>query len=63
MDPHQKKPLYLYVIAVTGVWTVILTLLWIFGTTDRLHTFAILGLGFALGMLAMYIAVHLYEWE
>lgn len=59
----NKRPLYVYVIGVAVVWAVILGTMWFFGHTASFHTFALVCLGFALGMLAMYIAVHLYTWK
>jgi hypothetical protein len=59
----NKHPLYVFVIAVAVVWTVILGTMWFLGDTARLRTFALVGSGFGLGMLAMYIAVHLYTWK
>lgn len=61
--PNNKRPLYVYVIAVVVVWAVILGIVWSLGDIARFHTFALVCLGFVLGMLAMYIAVHLYKWK
>ena len=59
----NKRPLYAYVIAVAIVWMIILTLAW-FGVIPRpFNEIAAACAGFALGMFAMYIAVHLYKWE
>ena len=57
----QKRPLYLYIIAVAVVWAVILGIVWSLGDIARFQTFASVCAGFALGMLAMYIAVHVYK--
>jgi hypothetical protein len=63
MPPTQtRKPLALYVVAVLVVWAIILGGMWLWDR-ERLHTFAVLCGGFLLGMLAMYIAVHLYRWK
>lgn len=62
MNTSAIRPLYGYVIAVAIVWAVILGALWISGN-KALHTFSLLCVGFFLGMLAMYIAVHLYRWQ
>jgi hypothetical protein len=59
----NKRPLSVYVIGVAVVWAVILGVMWFLGDTARFQKFALVGLGFALGMLAMYIAVHLYRWK
>ena len=58
--PH-RFPLVVYVIAVALVWAVVLTLGWFTGGETRLSTFALVFLGYALGMFAMYIAVHVYR--
>ena len=54
-------PLFVYVIGVAVVWVVILGVAWFIGGPARFNTFALVCLGFALGMLAMYIAVHVYK--
>jgi hypothetical protein len=59
----QKTPLYVYVLGVAVVWAIILGIMWFLGDVARFRTFALVCLGFALGMLAMYIAVHLYTWK
>lgn len=53
----------MYVIGVAVVWVIILGLSW-FGIiwTPFDKVVSVCG-GFALGMLAMYIAVHLYRWK
>ena len=57
----KRFPLIVYVIGVAVVWAVILGALWFLGDIARFQTFALVCLGFALGMLAMYIAVHVYQ--
>jgi peptidoglycan/LPS O-acetylase OafA/YrhL len=57
----NRFPLIVYVIGVAVVWAVILGVMWFFGDIARFQTFALVCLGFALGMLAMYIAVHVYK--
>ena len=57
----KRFPLIVYVIAVAVVWAVLLAVMWILGDVVRFQTFALVCLGFALGMLAMYIAMHLYK--
>lgn len=59
----NKYPLYVYVIGVVVVWAIILGLSWfgiIWTPFDKVVSVCA---GFALGMLAMYIAVHLYRWK
>jgi len=63
MNATEKAPLYVYVIAVAIVWAVILVVLRFMGNMARFHTFSLVCSGFALGMLAMYIAMHLYRWR
>ena len=57
----KRVPLIVYVIGVAIVWAVVLGLAWFIGGPARFNTFAFVCLGFALGMLAMYIAVHVYK--
>jgi hypothetical protein len=63
MNTSAKTPLFVYVIGVAVVWAIILGVMWLLGDVARFHTFSLVCLGFALGMLAMYIAVHLYRWK
>jgi formate hydrogenlyase subunit 3/multisubunit Na+/H+ antiporter MnhD subunit len=55
-------PLARYVIAVIVVMAVILCAIWFMGDNARFRTFAIFFGGFLMGMLAMFIAVHLYKY-
>ena len=57
----NRLPLIVYVIGVAVVWAVILGIMWFSGDIARFQTFALVGFGFALGMVAMYIAVHVYR--
>jgi len=57
----KRLPIIVYVIGVTVVWAVLLAVMWFLGDIARFQTFALVCLGFALGMLAMYIAVHVYK--
>jgi hypothetical protein len=57
----NRFPIIVYVIGIAVVWAVILGVMWFLGDIARFQTFALVGLGFALGMLAMYIAVHVYK--
>lgn len=59
----NKRPLYVYVIGVVVVWAVILTSSWFGFIWTPFKEVAAVCAGFALGMLAMYIAVHLYRWK
>ena len=62
LTPEKQHPLSQYVIAVLIVWAVILAGMWFFNR-ERFATFAHVCGGFLLGMLAMYIAMHLYRWK
>ena len=57
----KRFPLIVYVIVVAVVWAVLLAVMWFLGDIARFQTFALVCLGFALGMLAMYIAMHVYK--
>ena len=57
----KRFPLIIYVIGIAVVWVVILGVMWLLGDIARFQTFALICLGFALGMLAMYFAVHIYK--
>jgi len=50
-----------YIIAVVLVWAVILTVARLFGSSERFKTMSIFCAGFLIGMLAMWIAVHVYK--
>jgi hypothetical protein len=61
---HTKKPrLRRYVAGVLTVWAIVLGVSWLVGGPARFHVLALVCAGFLLGMLAMYIAVHLYVWQ
>ena len=57
----KRLPRIVYVIGVAVVWAVILGVMWFSGDIARFQTFALICFGFALGMLAMYIAVKVYK--
>ncbi len=59
----ERRPLWLYVIAVIIALVVVNYIAWLTGGDIKLHTSELVSVGFLLGMLAMYIAVHLYRWE
>jgi uncharacterized membrane protein YhiD involved in acid resistance len=63
MNTSATSPLYVYVIGVAIVWAVILGVMRFLGNRTGFHTFSLICAGFALGMLAMYIAMHLYRWK
>ena len=49
-----------YVIGVIVAWSIVLAVSWIVGGQARFDTAAIVFGGFAIGMLAMYIATRIY---
>ena len=53
--------LNIYIIAVIIVWAVILIAVRLMGDTVRFRTISIFCAGFLIGMLAMWIAVHVYK--
>ena len=57
----NHPPLIMYVTAVAVVWAAILCITWFMDGGARFNTFALVCFGFALGMIAMYIAVHVYR--
>ena len=57
-----KRPLWVYVTGVVITWILILGGTW-FWDGARFDSLAILCAGFFIGMIAMYIAVHLYKWR
>lgn len=59
----KKRPLYLYIIGVIIALALVNYFSWLLGGETRLQTARLVSVGFLLGMLAMYIAVHLYRWK
>jgi len=59
----NKHPLYIYVIATVVVWIIILGLMSALGHMTAFQKTLPVCAGFFIGMLAMYIAVHLYRWK
>lgn len=59
----KKRPLNVYVMGVIIALIVINYVAWITGGETKLHMAELVSLGFLLGMLAMYIAVHIYRWK
>ena len=58
---NHKLPLAVYVIGVIVAWAIVLCVAWFVGGQADVRTFGFVCAGFLLGMLAMYIAVHLYR--
>jgi hypothetical protein len=59
----RKRPLYVYIIGVIIALVVVNYISWLIGGQTRLSMVELVSFGFLLGMLAMYIAVHLYKWR
>ncbi len=57
----QRHSLLTYVIAVIIVLLVVNAVAWFVGGPARLRSFATFSGGFLMGMLAMWIAVHVYR--
>ena len=53
--------LYRYIKSVVLVWAIILTVVRFFGSMERFRTMAVFCSGFLIGMLAMWIAFHVYK--
>ncbi len=60
---NNKKSLLWYVVGVIVVMVVVLCIRWLIGGEPSVQTIEIFCAGFLLGMLGMYIAVHLYRWK
>ncbi len=60
MNPSHS--LTVYVIGVIIVLAVVNGITWLVGGMGRFRTMELVSLGFLLGMLAMYIAMHVYRW-
>lgn len=60
---QEKYPLSLYVVGVIIVLVFVNCIAWFVGGEVKLKSFELLSGGFLLGMLAMYIAVHIYKWK
>jgi hypothetical protein len=56
----KRYPLSLYVTGVIIVLAIINFIAWF---TGRRMSISIFSAGFLVGMLAMYIAVHFYQWK
>jgi hypothetical protein len=51
----NKHPLYIYIIAVAVAWAIVLAVVWSLGNVAHFHDAVSVCVGFALGMLYMYI--------
>ncbi len=59
----MKKPLHVYIIGVIIALVIVNYVAWLVDSTATFHTSLLVSGGFLLGLLAMYIAVHLYRWK
>ena len=59
----KKHPLWLYVVSVMIVLVLVNYIVWSIGGEAKLKSFKLHSISFLLGMLAMYIAVHVYQWK
>ena len=59
----KKFPLSLYVIGVIIALVLANCMAWSVGGETRLKSMELFSISFLLGMLAMYIAVHIYRWK
>ena len=59
----NKRPLWVYVIGVLVALGIVNYIAWLTGGAAKLNTSMLVSAGFLLGMLAIYIAVHLYRWK
>jgi hypothetical protein len=57
----KRFPLIVWIFGVAVVWAVILGVMWFSGDMARFQTYSMVCYGFAIGMLAMYIAMHVYK--
>jgi len=59
----MKRPLMQYVVGIVIALAIVNLIAWRIDSGTVLRTSELVSLGFLLGMLAMYIAVHLYRWK
>jgi len=59
----KKRSLGVYVVGVIVALVIVNSVVWYMGRMEELHDVELISVGFLLGMLAMYIAVHLYRWK
>ncbi|EDY18438.1 hypothetical protein CfE428DRAFT_4222 [Chthoniobacter flavus Ellin428] len=59
----KQRRLSVYVTAVMVVLVIANCLAWLVGGAARFRAMGIYSSGFLIGMLAMYIAMHLYKWQ
>jgi hypothetical protein len=59
----KKRPLRLYIVGVIIALGVVNYIAWLVDATATFHASLLVSGGFLLGLMAMYIAVHLYRWK
>jgi len=57
----DRSPLAKYIISVAVTWGIAVSLARVIGGPEKFHTFVLICAGFALGMVAMFIATHVYK--
>lgn len=59
----KRYPLWLYVGCVVIALAIINYIAWLTGGATKFGVMKLFSMGFLLGMLAMYIAVHIYRYK
>lgn len=59
----RRFPLWVYVIGVIVALAIVNWVAWLTGGATKLGKVEDFSIGFSLGMLAMYIAMHVYQWK
>jgi len=59
----NKRPLWVYIVGVLVALGIVNYVSYLTGGAAKLHTSSLVSYGFILGLIAMYIAVHLYRWR
>lgn len=59
----KKRSLGVYVVGVIVCLIIVNSIVWYMGRFAELKSVELISAGFLLGMLAMYIAMHLYRWK
>jgi hypothetical protein len=59
----KRYPVWLYVVCVIAALAIVNYIAWLTGGATQLRAVELFSVGFLLGMLAMYIAVHVYRWN
>ena len=57
----KQRPLYAWLIGVAIVWAAILTIIRFTGSATEFNDLALVFGGYVVGVLGMYIAVHIYK--